>query len=115
MKHWPVQHAKARFSELLRAAQKRPQRITVRGKPVAVLLSDAEYRRQLGELERPKRTFAEWWKSAPRVPEFKVVGGTWKTENADGQTQARKKPKTFLELMRSAPSGFADIELPPRK
>ncbi len=33
MKHWPVQDAKARFSELLRAAEKEPQIITYRGKP----------------------------------------------------------------------------------
>jgi hypothetical protein len=26
----------------------------------------------LQECERPKKTFAEWWKSAPRVPEFKL-------------------------------------------
>jgi prevent-host-death family protein len=72
MKRWTAHDAGARFSELLRAAEKRPQRITVRGKPVAVLLSDREYRRLSGESERPKRTFAEWWKSAPRVPEFKL-------------------------------------------
>jgi len=72
MKHWPVQDAKARFSELLREAGKEPQRITVRGEPAAVLISESEYRRLTGESERPKRTFAEWWESAPRVPEFRL-------------------------------------------
>lgn len=72
-KHWALQDAKARFSELVRAAEKEPQRITVRGEPTAVLISEAEYRRLSGESDRPKRTFAEWWKSAPRVPEFKPM------------------------------------------
>ena len=72
MKHWPVQDAKARFSELLREAGKEPQRITVRGEPAAVLISEGEYRRLTGEAEGSKKTFAEWWKSAPQVPEFKL-------------------------------------------
>jgi prevent-host-death family protein len=83
MKHWPVQDAKARFSELLREAAKAPQRITVRGEPAAVLISEGEYRRLSGEVERPKRTFAEWWKSAPRVPEFKLP------------PRKREKPRKF--------------------
>ena len=69
MKHWPVQDAKARFSELLRAAEKEPQIITYRGKPKI---------------------------------EVRAI-------------EDKKKPKTFLEVMRSAPPGLADIELPPRK
>jgi len=32
-----------------------------------------------------------------------------------GEEKTKKKPKTFLELMRSAPPGFAELELPPRK
>jgi prevent-host-death family protein len=32
-KHWPLQDAKARLSELVRAAEKEPQIITYRGKP----------------------------------------------------------------------------------
>jgi prevent-host-death family protein len=72
MRHWPVQDSKARFSELLRAAKKQPQRITVRGEPAAVLISEEDYRRLSGVSEGPKKTFAEWWKSAPRVPEFKL-------------------------------------------
>lgn len=72
MKHWPVQDAKARFSELLREAGKEPQRITVRGEPAAVLISEEEYRRLSGVSEGPTKTFADWWKSAPRVPEFRL-------------------------------------------
>jgi antitoxin (DNA-binding transcriptional repressor) of toxin-antitoxin stability system len=58
-KHWALQDAKARLSELVRAAEKEPQIITYRGKPKV---------------------------------EVRAVG-----KNSKG------KPKTFLELMRSAP------------
>ena len=44
-KHWAVQDAKAKFSELLRAAEKEPQHITVRGEEAAVVISETEYRR----------------------------------------------------------------------
>jgi prevent-host-death family protein len=70
-KHWALQDAKARLSELVRAAEKEPQIITYRGKP----------RVEVRALE----------------------------------DESQKKPKTFLELMRSAPPGLADIEIPPRK
>jgi len=46
MRAWRVQDAKARFSELLRsAAHDGPQAITVRGRAMAVVLSQAEYER----------------------------------------------------------------------
>jgi prevent-host-death family protein len=70
-KHWALQDAKARFSELVRASAKEPQHITVRGEPAAVLLSEAEYDRLRGS-EPAKKSFAEIWKSAPRVPEFRL-------------------------------------------
>jgi antitoxin (DNA-binding transcriptional repressor) of toxin-antitoxin stability system len=70
-KHWALQDAKARLSELVRAAEKEPQIITYRGKPKV---------------------------------EVRALEG-----------ESRKKPKTFLELMRSAPPGLADIEIPPRQ
>jgi prevent-host-death family protein len=72
MKRWSARDAKARFSELVREAQRKPQRITMRGEPVAVLISESEYRWLLGERMRPKKTFAELWKSAPKVPEFEL-------------------------------------------
>ena len=70
-KHWALQDAKARLSELVRAAEKEPQIITYRGKP--------------------------------------------KVEVRAVDDKAKKKPKTFLELMRSAPPGFAELKLPPRR
>lgn len=46
MKHWPVQDAKARFSELLRASMSDgPQMVTLRGEEAAVLVPAAEWRR----------------------------------------------------------------------
>jgi prevent-host-death family protein len=71
MKHWALQDAKARLSELVRAAQTEPQIITYRGKP--------------------------------------------KVEVRAIETGEVKKPKTLLEALRSAPPGFADLEIPPRK
>jgi prevent-host-death family protein len=70
-KHWALQDAKARLSELVRAAEKEPQIITYHGKP--------------------------------------------KVEVRAVDDKAKKRPKTFLELMRSAPPGFAELELPPRR
>ena len=46
---WPLQEAKARFSELVRLARERgPQHVTVHGTPAAVVLSEEEYRRLKG-------------------------------------------------------------------
>ena len=46
MKHWPVQDAKARFSELLEASVKEgPQMVTKRGVETAVLVPVEEWKR----------------------------------------------------------------------
>lgn len=53
MSHWPVQDAKARFSEFLQASLKEgPQVVTLRGTEAAVLVPIAEWRR-LSERARP--------------------------------------------------------------
>jgi len=58
MKAWPVQDAKARFSELLEACMKDgPQLVTRRGTDMAVLLPVEEWRR-LSRTARP--TLKEW-------------------------------------------------------
>ncbi|HEY3777041.1 MAG TPA: type II toxin-antitoxin system Phd/YefM family antitoxin [Rhizomicrobium sp.] len=65
---WPVQDAKARFSEFLRQAESRPQIITYRGKPkfeVRLIVDKTTGK------EKP-RTLVDWWLSAPKVPEFKL-------------------------------------------
>ena len=46
MRHWTLQDAKARLSELVRlAATHEPQAITLRGEPAVVLLSRDDYDR----------------------------------------------------------------------
>ncbi len=53
MRHWPVQDAKARFSELLDACSTEgPQMVTKRGVETAVLVPAAEWRR-LKDRARP--------------------------------------------------------------
>jgi prevent-host-death family protein len=66
-KIWPVQDAKARFSELLRAAEKEPQVITYRGEPKF----EVRVREKTGKAGKPK-TLIDWWLSAPKVPEFEL-------------------------------------------
>lgn len=49
MPAWQLQQAKARLSELVKLAQQwGPQEITVHGRPVAVVLSRADYERLAG-------------------------------------------------------------------
>lgn len=49
MRNWPMQDAKARLSEVVKAAAGGgPQQITIHGRPVAVLLSRADYDRLAG-------------------------------------------------------------------
>ncbi len=43
MDHWQLQQAKARMSELVKRAQAAPQGITLHGKPVAVVVSQATF------------------------------------------------------------------------
>lgn len=46
---WPLQDAKARFSEVVRRAQDEgPQRITVHGRDSVVVVSEAEFQRLKG-------------------------------------------------------------------
>ena len=45
MQSWPIQEAKARLSELVKRAQRRPQQLTSHGEPVAVVISAQEWDR----------------------------------------------------------------------
>ena len=58
---WPLQDAKSRFSEVIRAATKGPQFVSVRGTEEAVILSKKEYDRLLGK----KLTFVEFINHSP--------------------------------------------------
>jgi len=71
-KHWALQDAKARLSELVRAAEKEPQHITVRGEPAAVLISEKEYKRRFGRRRKGPKTLLEVLLACPRVPEFEL-------------------------------------------
>lgn len=68
-KPWPVQEAKARLSELLRAAEHEPQQISFRGEPKfeVRLLPKTAKKKSAGSESLPR-----WWLSAPTVPEFKL-------------------------------------------
>lgn len=49
--HWPLQDAKARFSEVVRRARNEgPQHVTVHGRDEVVVISAAEFRRLKGGL-----------------------------------------------------------------
>ena len=68
-KIWPVQEAKARLSELLRAAENEPQQISFRGEPkfeVRLLPHDTK-RKTTAEGGLPR-----WWLNAPKAPGFKL-------------------------------------------
>ncbi len=64
--NWAVQDAKARFSELLRAAEKSPQVITYRGEPAY------ELRRIEKKGTKRPMTLLEALKACPKVPEFEL-------------------------------------------
>jgi antitoxin (DNA-binding transcriptional repressor) of toxin-antitoxin stability system len=65
--NWAVQDAKARFSELLRAAEKGPQVITYRGEPAYEV-------RRIDKKAKEKKplTLADVLELCPRVPEFEL-------------------------------------------
>ncbi len=61
---WQLQDAKAHLSEVVqRAASEGPQRITVRGRPTAVVISEAEYQR----LHGPRPIFVDLMRGSPLV------------------------------------------------
>jgi prevent-host-death family protein len=49
--YWPLQHAKARFSELVRKARSEgPQHVTIHGRDEVVIVAAEEFRRLSGKL-----------------------------------------------------------------
>jgi prevent-host-death family protein len=58
-KPWTLREAKARFSEVVRLAQKGPQFVTSRGQAAVVVLSAVEYDR-LRQRKRPKSSLVEF-------------------------------------------------------
>jgi prevent-host-death family protein len=79
MSLWQLQEAKGKFSELVkRARQEGPQDITLRGEPVAVLLSREDYLR----LAQPKPGLVAFLRQSP-------LAGT-EVEFSREQTPARE-------------------------
>jgi antitoxin Phd len=64
MRTWQLQGAKAHLSEVVKdAILHGPQEITLRGEPVAVVISKKEYSR----LVKPKLSFVEFIRRSPLV------------------------------------------------
>lgn len=71
-KSWKLEEAKARFSEVVRLAQHRPQHVTVHGRKAAVILSE-----ELFEKLRPesKTRLSELMRESPlKEVEFGEAG-----------------------------------------
>ena len=60
-KTWQLQEAKNRLSEVIKMAASAPQPITLRGEPVAVVISMESYKK----LIKPRKSLEELLKSAP--------------------------------------------------
>jgi prevent-host-death family protein len=63
MRRWQLQEAKARLSEVVRAAAKEPQQITVHGEPAAVMVSQDRYQALMGR----KPSFVDFIRRSPLV------------------------------------------------
>ncbi len=71
MDTWPVQNAKARFSELLHTCiNNGPQLVTLRGEEAAVLVPIAQWKRLLSTSRRP--TFKELLMSDEGRVDFEI-------------------------------------------
>ncbi|PIX53560.1 MAG: type II toxin-antitoxin system prevent-host-death family antitoxin [Zetaproteobacteria bacterium CG_4_10_14_3_um_filter_54_28] len=70
MGQWQLQDAKARLSELIKSAQHDgPQRVTVRGKPTAVIISVEAFE----SMRKFRPSFVEMMRSSPLVGEEIVI------------------------------------------
>jgi antitoxin Phd len=67
MKYWALQDAKARLSQLVRAAEKEPQIITLRGEEAVVVVSTAEFQRlqRKGKAVKKSMTLLEALRACP--------------------------------------------------
>ena len=60
-KTWQLQEAKSRLSEVIKQTALAPQSITLRGKPVAMVISVTKYM----QLTKPAKSLADILRSAP--------------------------------------------------
>lgn len=63
MSNWQLQDAKAKFSELVRAAQRGPQTVTVRGEAAVVVLSQRQYKALSARAGQPR--FTDFMRQSP--------------------------------------------------
>jgi antitoxin Phd len=64
MATWQLQEAKTHFSKVVNKAMKEgPQKVTLRGKNVVVIIAQKEFER----LKRPKSTLVEFMQKSPLV------------------------------------------------
>jgi prevent-host-death family protein len=63
---WSVQEAKNRFSEVVQAAQKRPQLVTKHGKAAVVVLSAQQYERLRQCMKAEAPSFVDLLLAMPR-------------------------------------------------
>ena len=102
MKTWPVQDAKARFSELLVACEREgPQVITKRGVEAAVLVPFAEWRRLVGDIRPDSKTSCSRTKRAPTTSSRLAAGpGIGRRANSD-QTCSCSTPMSYQNSVAS--------------
>jgi len=63
MHFWQLQEAKAKFSQVVRMAQRAPQMITLRGEETAVVLSKADYDKLTSQKKQPN--LVEFLRNSP--------------------------------------------------
>ena len=61
MNTWQLQEAKAKFSEVVRMAETEPQIVTMRGRPVVVIVSHQKYLK----LRNPSTSFLDLMQNSP--------------------------------------------------
>ena len=68
---WPLQDAKARFSEVVEdALNGTPQHVTRRGREAVVVISEADYRALCADAQASTPSFVAHLLAAPRAPEI---------------------------------------------
>jgi prevent-host-death family protein len=73
--HWSVAQAKASLSRVLADAALLPQVIERRGKPVAVVVSMADYQQALGDPAEASRRLGKWRSFLRTSSELRAAGG----------------------------------------
>lgn len=82
MQSWQLQEAKARMSELVKQAQRSPQGITLHGKPVAVVVSQAAFE----SLSRASTSLLDFMQASP-------LAGSDEPKFRRNRSLARQVPK----------------------